>query len=128
MRTQREFIKATMEQILTKENLPKILDVVNTGYSYLSTNISVNDIKDYIPYAINFDSADLKSEQLPTVGKTLNGLSFQVVNKTAAKTVLNDLFFSDNVATSETGAETTSTSSGTTSKPTTTPSHINKTQ
>lgn len=65
MRTQRAFISATVEQTLKPENILKIGDFVDIAYRNIKTNMSLEDIKDYLPYAVNFSTEDLQTGMLP---------------------------------------------------------------
>lgn len=93
MRTQREFIKATLKQTLKASNVFKLNEILDIANKYAKTNLSVNEVKDYIPYAVNFDTENLTSEMLPNTTKTLNNLSFVIVNEIEARKLINDMFY-----------------------------------
>lgn len=93
MRTQREFIKATLKQTLKASNVFKLNEILDIANKYAKTNLSVNEVKDYIPYAVNFDTENLTSEMLPNTTKTLNNLSFVIVNDSEARKLINDMFY-----------------------------------
>lgn len=65
MRTQREFIIATVKQTIQAKNILKIKDIIDIAYEYVETNLSISVIKDYVPYAININIDDIRSEVLP---------------------------------------------------------------
>ncbi len=65
MRTQREFITAVIEQTLRPENILKIGELLEIANENIITNIDLNFAKDYIPYAVEFDVANLQAEVLP---------------------------------------------------------------
>lgn len=65
MRTQRAFITATIQQTLKPENIFKIGNFIDIAYRNIKTNLSVDIVKDYIPYAVNFSTENLKSDRLP---------------------------------------------------------------
>lgn len=65
MRTQREFIKAVMEQTLQAKNITKVFDLLDIVYDNIETNISIEVAKDYVPYIVNFNSDNLKADRLP---------------------------------------------------------------
>ena len=75
MKTQRNFIMATAKQTLQAKNIFKIKDIIDIIYEYVETNISISNIKSYVPYAINFNVENLKSDVLPgtSVGPTQSG-------------------------------------------------------
>ncbi len=65
MRTQREFMMATAKQTLQAKNILKVKEIVDIAYEYVETNLSISVIKDYVPYAVNIDVSNIKSEVLP---------------------------------------------------------------
>lgn len=99
MKTQRNFIMATAKQTLQAKNIFKIKDIIDIIYEYVDTNISISDIKAYVPYAINFNVENLKSAVLPgtSVGPTQTGdlyapYWFILTNKTEAQKVIESLY------------------------------------
>lgn len=121
MRTQREFMMATAKQTLQAKNIFKIKDIVDIIYEYVETNISISEIKAYVPYVINFNVDDLKSATLPgvSVGPTQTGSLyapywFVLNNKKETATLMKELY-SDEEESEEgsegEGTETSSTSS-----------------
>ena len=99
MKTQRNFIMATARQTLQAKNVFKIKDIIDIIYEYVETNISISDIKSYVPYAINFNVDNLKSAVLPgtSVGPTQTGnlyapYWFILTNKTEAQKVIETLY------------------------------------
>ncbi len=100
MKTQRNFIMATAKQTLQAKNILKIKDIIDIIYEYVETNISISNIKSYVPYAINFNVENLKSVVLPgtSVGPTQSGnlyapYWFILTNKTEAKKLVESLYF-----------------------------------
>ena len=99
MKTQRNFIMATAKQTLQAKNIFKIKDIIDIIYEYVDTNISISDIKAYVPYAINFNVENLKSVVLPgtSVGPTQTGnlyapYWFILTNKVEAQKVIESLY------------------------------------
>ena len=99
MKTQRNFIMATAKQALQAKNIFKIRDIIDILYEYVETNLSISDIKAYVPYAINFDINNLKSAVLPgvSVGPTQTGSLyapywFIVINEKETATLVKELY------------------------------------
>ena len=99
MKTQRNFIMQTAKQTLQAKNIFKIKDIIDIIYEYVDTNISISDIKAYVPYAINFNVDNLKSAVLPGTsgGPTQSGnlyapYWFILTNKTEAQKVIESLY------------------------------------
>ena len=96
MRTQREFITATLKQVLKPQNifkLKQIMDVVNEN---VTTNMDLNEAKAYIPYAVNFDTDNIKTGMVPGTTEMCNGVSIYVANSTQTKKLVNELFYQTN--------------------------------
>lgn len=100
MKTQRNFIMATAKQTLQAKNIFKIKNIIDIIYEYVDTNLSISDIKAYVPYVVNFDVDNLKSAVLPgtSVGPTQTGSLyapywFIIINKQEAEKVIEELYF-----------------------------------
>ena len=65
MKTQMAFLAAVAEQTLKPENILKIGEFINIFHENVKTNMSIEDMKDYAPYAVNFNTENLQTEQLP---------------------------------------------------------------
>lgn len=65
MRTQREFITATLKQTLKPTNILKLGEILDIAAKNVKTNLSVSLVKDYIPYAVEFNTDNISTETLP---------------------------------------------------------------
>lgn len=92
MRTQREFLIEAAKQILQLKNVFKIGEFIDIAHENLETNIPVSLIKDYIPYAIEFDTNNIKSDMLPGFAGTFNSVSLYISDTKETKQIVNDLF------------------------------------
>ena len=92
MRTQREFIQATMEQVLKFENIGKLTRIIDLCFDNLKTNMKIDDIKDYIPYAVEFNAEDLKTGTLPGVPEQVNGIWIYTYDETETNKLVQQLF------------------------------------
>lgn len=97
MKTQRNFIIATIKQTLKAENLLKIKGIIDIAYEYIETNLDLSIIKDYIPYAVNINPDNIKSASLPGTPKSMgpSNLSFYKLDEEATKELLEELYGSD---------------------------------
>ena len=109
MRTQREFIIATLKQTLKPQNIFKLKQILNIANENVNTNIDFSLLKKYIPNAINFEVDNLKTGVLPGDVEMCNGVSIYVANKARSRTLINELFVEK-----EEEKEVTTTSSNTT--------------
>lgn len=92
MRTQREFITATLKQTLQPSNIMHLTKIGEALFKNINTNMTFNTIKDYIPYAVNFNAENLRTGTLPGTPEKCNGVWIYTVNKKETKTLINDLF------------------------------------
>ena len=109
MKTQRAFITEVIKQTMKVSNLTKINQLLNIAKEEVETNLSWDTIKDYGAALMNFNTENMTTDVLPGSPQYINGLSFYIVNKTAAKQKVNEIFFPDTseTANNEEGEGTT---------------------
>lgn len=93
MRTQRAFLTALAKQTLVPANITKIPEFLDIAKQYVETNLDFNTIKDYVPYAVNFNTDNLKTDKLPGVAQYINGWSFYKADKTKTAELIKELFY-----------------------------------
>ena len=72
MRTQREFIIATLKQTLQAKNILKISELLDIANRNIETNMKISMIKDYIPYVMNFNTENIKTGALPGASERID--------------------------------------------------------
>ena len=72
MRTQRDFIMSVVKQTAKVENIFKLGEILDVAEENVITNIDFNVAKDYIPYAVEFNTDDLLTATLPGVTSNKN--------------------------------------------------------
>ena len=92
MKTQRAFLTAVAQQTLKVENILKIGEFLDIAKNNVETNLDFNTIKDYIPYMVTFDTANLKTETLPGESRLANGVWIYVANTTETKKLVEEMF------------------------------------
>lgn len=92
MKTQRAFLTAVAQQTLKVENILKIGEFLDIAKNNVETNLDFNTIKDYIPYMVAFDTANLKTETLPGESRLANGVWIYVANTTQTKKIVEEMF------------------------------------
>ncbi len=92
MKTQREFIIATLKQTLKPQNIFKIKQIIDIMEQNVNTNIDMSIIKAYVPYAVNFNADNIKTGMLPGDVEMCNGVSIYVADKKETKELVDDLF------------------------------------
>ncbi len=65
MRTQREFLQTAFKQFFTLSNLFNINKFIDIAESSIETNLDFKTLKDYVPYAVDFNTEDLVTDMLP---------------------------------------------------------------
>lgn len=98
MRTQRDFIIATLKQTLKPSNIFKIGQILEIANENVDTNLELSFVKDYIPYAVELDTENITSATLPGTTpdvSTTNGVSIFVADKKTSKELIQSMFYSD---------------------------------
>lgn len=107
MRTQREFITATLKQTLKPENIFKLGQILEVVQKNVKTNMTLSEMKDYLPYAVNFSTEKLKTGIVPGTPEMCNKVSVYIVDKEGLQTVLDELFSSNEEENGKTTEENT---------------------
>lgn len=102
MRTQREFIMAALNQTLKPENVLKIGNLLDIAKKNVKTNIDFNMAKKYIPYAVEFNTDNIKTGMLPGESQLCNGAWVYVYDEEETEQLVNDLFFTKPVTEEQT--------------------------
>lgn len=92
MRTQREVIIAIAKQTIQLKNVKEIGNIIDIAEKYVDTNMNFKSLKDYIPYAVNINTDNIKAEQLPGEARYINGISFFLADEEETKQVVEELF------------------------------------
>ncbi len=92
MRTQREFITQVMKQTVRPENLFKLIQIAEIGFKNITTNMTFDTVKDYLPYAVNFNPEDLKTATLPGEAELANKVWIYTPNVKQIKALVKELF------------------------------------
>lgn len=92
MKTQRNFLKALAKQTLKVENILKINEFINIAEEYVETNIDFDDIKDYVPYIVEFDINHLRTEQLPGESEYTNDIWVYMPYEYETEELIDELF------------------------------------
>jgi LCP family protein required for cell wall assembly len=92
MKTQRALITEILKQTIKVKNIREINNVLDIVKKYVKTNMDLNKLKDYLPYATSLNMDNIKAEQLPGESKVLNGIWFFLYDEDKSKQIVNDLF------------------------------------
>ena len=122
MRTQREFITAVVEQTVKLENITKLGSILDIANRNLITNVNFNVLKDYLPYAVEFSTENLKTASLPGSVPDLrqtNNVSIFLVDEEETEQLVQELFYPEQLEEEQSGNTTNETSTSTNSTNTT---------
>ncbi len=92
MRTQREFIIATLKQTLKPQNIFKLKQIIDVMSQNVTTNMDLSMLKSYVPYAVSFDTENIKTGMLPGDVEMCNGVSIYVANSKETAKLVEELF------------------------------------
>ena len=101
MKTQREFIIATLKQTLKPQNIFKIKQIIDIMSEDVTTNMNIENIKAYVPYAVNFNAENIKTGMVPGDVEMCNGVSLYIADKKETANLIAELFPTDNEEASE---------------------------
>lgn len=93
MRTQREVIMAIAKQTIQLKNVTEIGKILDITKKYVKTNMDFDNLKDYIPYAINMNIDNIRAERLPGDPDYINGLSFFLHDEEETEKMINEMFY-----------------------------------
>ena len=115
MRTQREFIKAVAKQTLKAKNITKIGELIDIVKRNVKTNIKDwKQIKEYIPYAVNFNTDNIQSENIPGDSTRIpagTGLWFFLADENKTEELVEELFKNEKIDDSQSEENTNTTNS-----------------
>lgn len=98
MRTQRDFIVETLKQTLKPGNIFKIGQILDIANKNVETNLEISFVKDYIPYAVEFNTDNLQTATLPGATPDLretNNVSVFVADKVETEKLVRSMFKND---------------------------------
>lgn len=98
MRTQRDFIVETLKQTLKPGNIFKIGQILEIANKNVETNLELSFVKDYIPYAVEFNTDSMQTATLPGTTpdlKETNNVSVFVVDEEETEKLIKSMFYID---------------------------------
>lgn len=92
MKTQRNFLKELAKQTLKIENIFKINNFIDIAKEYVETNVDFDIIKDYVPYIVEFNTDNLRTEHLPGISEVCNGWWMYTVDEYEVEKLIDEMF------------------------------------
>lgn len=113
MRTQREFIMQVIKQTAKPENIFKIGEILDVAEKYVITNIDFGVAKDYVPYAVEFNTENLLTATLPGTNTNKNTAATWVFiyDKKQTASLIRELFYDRDKTEEELASEENETNS-----------------
>lgn len=109
MKTQREFITQVMKQTVRPENILKLMQIAEIGFKNITTNMTFDTVKDYLPYAVNFNPEELKTGTLPGEAELANKVWIYTPNIKQTKKLVEELFIEERISEEDENGQTTNT-------------------
>lgn len=97
MKTQRAFLTALAKQTLKAENIFKINNFIDIAKENVETNLDFDTIKDYVPYIVEFNMANLKTKHLPGESAKINGWWFYEADEAETAQIIDEFFLNPTV-------------------------------
>lgn len=104
MKTQRAFLTTVLEQTIKNMDINKIFSFMDIAEQYVETNLDFNVIKEYVPWIIDFNIENLKTDTLPGSPEYANGVAIYSADEDKLEEVINKLFY--NTSEKELGGNT----------------------
>ena len=92
MRTQKDFLAELLKQCIEKMDLNTILGFLDIAEQYVETNLDFDAIKDYIPYILEYNVDELKTDTLPGESVLTNGVYVYLTDEQAMIQMIDELF------------------------------------
>ncbi len=92
-KTQRNVIIALAKQTIKLKNVTEISNIIDIFKEYVDTNLNLDSVKDYLPYAINMNMSNVKVGRLPGADDTVSGVWFFFHDEEETEKLVNELFY-----------------------------------
>ena len=91
MKTQREFMTEVAKQTLKLKNITHIKTIMTTIFQNIETNLTLDEVCKYVPFAVNFNTDSINSNQIPGQSEKCNNLWFFVANETETANIITEM-------------------------------------
>jgi len=91
-KTQRNVVIAIAKQSLQLKNVKEISNIIDILKEYVDTNMNLDSIKDYLPYATKMNMNNIKVGRLPGADDTVNGIWYFFHDEEETKKLVDELF------------------------------------
>ena len=91
MKTQRDFMTEVAKQTLKLKNITHIKTIMTTIFQNIETNLTLDEVCKYVPFAVNFNTDNINSNQIPGQSEKCNNLWFFVANETETASIITEM-------------------------------------
>ena len=91
MKTQRDFMIEVGKQTLKLKNITHIKSIMTTLFENIETNVTLDDVFPYVPWAVSFDMANIKSNQIAGIAQDYNKLSFFASDEEETQKIVKEM-------------------------------------
>jgi len=91
-RTQRNVIIAIAKQSIKLKNVTEISNIIDILEKYVDTNMNLDSIKDYVPYAVEMNMDNVKVGRLPGEDDIVKGVWYFFHDEEETEVMVNELF------------------------------------
>jgi len=91
MRTQREFTKATLSQTIQAKNAFKLKNIIETIVNNCETDVLIEDVLPYTPYALDINFDEIRMEQLPGESELCNKIWLYIYDEDETEELVADM-------------------------------------
>jgi len=91
-KTQRNVIIAIAKQSLQFKNIKEISKIIDIFKEYVDTNMDLDSIKDYLPYAVDINTENIQVGKIPGQDEQVNGIWFFFHDKEETKILVDKMF------------------------------------
>lgn len=91
MKTQRDFMMEVAKQTLSLKNITHIKTIMTSIFQNVETNLTLENVFPYVPWAVSFDTANISSNQVVAKPQEYNKLSFVVCDEEETEKIVKEL-------------------------------------
>lgn len=91
MKTQRDFMMAVAKQTLNLKNITNIKTIMTTIFQNVETNLTLDAVFPYVPWAISFDTNNISSNQVAGQSQKCNELWFFVCDEKETLEIVTEM-------------------------------------
>jgi len=94
---QRNFIKAFIKTVLSKENIIKLPNVIKIGLENTKTNATKKELMKYLDEIKEIDMDEIESITMPNTPQYINGISYVIADKEEARRIITEDWNKNNI-------------------------------